>query len=278
MYLGEKEIGTTITTDPAGLAELKQFTRATWAAGGFGEIARRGLWRVGELIVQRVGIGKNERVLDVACGTGNAAIRAAQAGGQVVGLDLTPELFETCRRLAAEAGVSVEWVEGDAEAIPYEDNSFDVVLSTFGCMFAPRHRVTATELARVLRPGGRLGLCNWTPQGSQGHFFRALGAYLPPPPDFAQSPLLWGTQDHVSELFAGRGVQLEFERDTAIETEPFETGRDAVDFLASNFGPLMMLRGRLEAQGVWGEVREKLEALYDRHDPAEFLVVLGRKG
>ena len=268
----------TIATDPAGLAEMKQFTRATWAAGDFGEIARRGLWGVGERIVQRVGIGKNERVLDVACGTGNAAIRAAQAGGQVVGLDLTPELFEPGRRLAAQAGVSIDWVEGDAEAIPYEDNSFDVVHSTFGCMFAPRHRVTATELARVLRPGGRLGLCNWTPEGSQSHFFRALGAYLPPPPDFAQPPLLWGTEDHVRELFAGSGVQLEFERDTAIENEPFETGREAVDFVASNFGPLMMLRGRLEAQGVWGEVREKLEALYDRHEPAEYLVVLGRKG
>src|SRR5207244_5350761 len=134
------------TTELAGLAEFKQFTRATWAAGDFAEIARRGLWGVGERIVQRVGIGKNERVLDVACGTGNAAIRAAQAGGQVVGLDLTPELFETGRRLAAEASVSVEWVEGDAEAIPYPDNSFDVVLSTFGCMFAPRHQVAAAEL------------------------------------------------------------------------------------------------------------------------------------
>jgi hypothetical protein len=94
----------------------------------------------------------------------------------------------------------------------------------------------------------------------------------------AVAPQLWGREDHVGELFAGSGVQLEFERDTAIETEPFETGREAVDFVASNFGPLMMLRGRLEAQGVWDEVREKLEALYDRHDPAEYLVVLGRKG
>jgi SAM-dependent methyltransferase len=267
----------TIANDP-GLAQMKQLTRATWAAGNFGEVARRGLWGVGERIVQRVGVGKNERVLDVACGTGNAAIRAAQAGGHVVGLDLTPELFETGRRLAAEAGVSVDWVEGDAEAIPYDDNSFDVVLSTFGCMFAPRHRVAAAELARVLRPGGRLGLCNWTPEGSQGHFFRALGAYLPPLPDFAQPPLLWGTEDHVRELFAGCGVQLEFERDTAVESEPFATGREAIDFSASNFGPLMMLRGRLEAQGIWGEVREKLEALYDRHEPGEYLIVLGRKG
>src|SRR6187200_516584 len=130
-------------------------------------------------------------------------------------------------------------------------------------------RTTRRRQPRVL-------LCNWTPEGSQGHFFRALGAYLPPPPDFALPPLLWGTEDHVRELFAGSGVQLEFERDTVIETESFETGRMAVDFVASNFGPLMMLRGRLEAQGLWGEVREKLDALCARHEPAEYLVVLGR--
>jgi len=266
------------TTEWAGLAEFKQFTRATWAAGIFPEIARRGLWGVGERIVQRVGIGKHDRVLDVACCTGNAAIRAAQAGGEVVGLDLTPELFEAGRRLASQAGVSVEWVEGDAEAIPYEINSFDVVLSTFGCMFAPRHRVTAMERARVLRPGGRLGLCNWTPEGSQGEFFRALGAYMPPMPDFAQPALLWGTPDHVREVFAGTGMQLEFDRDTAVEDEPLDSGHDAIESTASNFGPLIMLRGRLEAQGVWGDVRQKLENLYDRRTPGEYLVVLGRKG
>ena len=265
------------TTELAGLAELKQFTRATWAAGNFPEIARRGLWEVGERIVQRVGIGKHERVLDVACGTGNAAIRAAQAGGDVVGLDLTPELFEAGRRLAAQAGVSLEWTEGDAEAIPFEDEHFDVVLSTFGCMFAPRHRVTAMEMARVLRPGGRLGLCNWTPEGSQGEFFRALGAYVPPPPTFAQPPLLWGTEDHVREVFAGTGLQLEFERNIAVETEPFESGREAIEFMVANFGPLIMLRGRLEAQGVWADIRQTLENLYDRRTPGEYLVVLGRK-
>ena len=265
------------TTELAGLAELKQFTRATWAAGNVPEIARRGLWEVGERIVQRVGIGRHERVLDVACGTGNVAIRAAQAGGEVVGLDLTPELFEAGRRLAAQAGVSVEWTEGDAEAIPFADEHFDVVLSTFGCMFAPRHRVTALEMARVLRPGGRLGLCNWTPEGSQGEFFRALAAYVALLPTFAQPPLLWGTEDHVRDVFAGTGLQLEFERDIAMETEPFESGREAIEFTAANFGPLIMLRGRLEAQGVWADVRQTLANLYDRRAPGEYLVVLGRK-
>ena len=255
---------------------MKQRTRATWAAGDFAAVARMTLWQVGERLVRRVGVGKGEDVLDVACGTGNAAIRAAQAGGHVIGLDLTPELFDAGRRLAEEAGVSVNWVEGDAEAIPFDDNSFDVVLSTFGCMFAPRHLLTATELARVLRPGGRLGLCNWTPEGTLGEFFRTLGGYLPPPPDFVEPPLLWGSEDHVREIFAGTGVQLEFARDS-VEPAPFESGAQAVDFMVANFGPLIMLRGMLESTGAWVGLREKLEQLYERREPGEFLVVQGRK-
>jgi SAM-dependent methyltransferase len=263
-------------TEPAGLAEFKQRTRATWAAGDFPEVAKRELWDVGARIVQRVGIGKGEKVLDVACGSGNVAIRAAQAGGQVVGVDLTPELFDAGRRMAREAGVSVDWVEGDAEALPFEDESFDVVLSTFGAMFAPRHEVAAAELARVLRPGGRLALCNWTPEGTQGDFFRTVGAHLPPGPSFAQPPLLWGLPDHVRSLFAGTGVQLEFDSDTA-EGAFFDSGDAALDFFSTNFGPLMMLRGLLESQGTWAGVRDELLEIYDRHEPAEYLIVLGRK-
>src|SRR5215212_6840043 len=154
------------------LAEMKQRTRAAWAAGDFPSIARRQIWDVGERIVQRVGVGRDEDVLDVACGTGNAALRAAQAGGRVVGSDLTPELFDAGRALAAEAGVEIEWVEADAEALPFEDERFDVVLSVFGCMFAPRHEVAAHEIARVLRRGGRFGICSWTPEGEMGAFFR----------------------------------------------------------------------------------------------------------
>lgn len=151
-----------------GLAEVKQRTRATWAAGDFPEVARRYLWAVGERLVRHVGIGLDEDVLDVACGTGNAALRAAQAGGRTTALDLTPELFDAGRVLAAEAGVEIDWVEGDAESLPFDDERFDVVLSTFGVMFAPRHQVTANELIRVLRPGGRFGLANWAPDSPQG--------------------------------------------------------------------------------------------------------------
>jgi ubiquinone/menaquinone biosynthesis C-methylase UbiE len=266
------------TTQLAGLAEHKQFTRSVWASGNFPEVARRGLWGVGEHLVQRVGIGRGERVLDVACGTGNAAIRAAQAGGRVVGLDLTPELFDAGRTLAAEAGVDVKWIEGDAEALPFDDEIFDVVLSTFGSMFAPRHEVTAHELARVLKPGGRLGLCNWTPEGAQGSLFRLMGTYAPPPPPFAEPPLLWGVEDHVRSVFDGTGVMLEFDRAVAEEVEPFADGYAAVDFMAENFGPVMKMRPMLAAQGRWDSLRDTLAELYDRHEPGEYLLVLGRKG
>src|SRR5687767_9588659 len=129
--------------------EAQQAARATWAAGDFNEIAKR-ILAVGDDLVQRVGVGSGDRVLDVACGTGNATIPAAVAGAVATGLDITPELLEDARRNAAEAGVEIEWIEGDAEALPFDDGSFDAVLSTFGCMFAPDHRRAASEIARVL--------------------------------------------------------------------------------------------------------------------------------
>ena len=267
---------TNTTTTPPGLAEMKQRTRATWAAGDFAAIARRALWPVGERLVQRIGIGRGEDVLDVACGTGNAAIRAAQAGGRVVGVDLTPELFDAGRREAADAGVELEWVEGDAEALPFPDASFDVVLSTFGAMFAPRHAVTAAELARVLRPGGRLGMCNWTPEGAQGRIFRAMGSFAPAPPPFAEPPLMWGTEQHVREVFTGTGMHVEFERDTVTD-EPFPTPEEAFEFGAENFGPAVMMRPMLEQQGRWDEFRETLLPFLAAHEPAEYLIVIGRK-
>ena len=262
-------------TEPAGLAEMKQATRRTWASGDYDAVARRSLWRVGQRIVQRVGIGAGEDVLDVACGTGNAAVRAAQAGGRVVGVDLAPELFEAGRRNAEAAGVTVDWREGDAEALPFDDASFDVVLSVFGCMFAPRHDVTARELVRVLRPGGRLAIASWTPDGSVGQMFRALGSYLPPAPPFAQPPVLWGTEAHVRELFAGSGLALEMDREDA-QGEPFADGAEAFDWSESRFGPMIALRHLLDPQR-YEQARAVLVDLYDPTVPDEYLLVVGRK-
>ena len=259
-----------------GLAEVKQRTRATWAAGDFPEVARRYLWAVGERLVRHVGIGLDEDVLDVACGTGNAALRAAQAGGRTTALDLTPELFDAGRVLAAEAGVEIDWVEGDAESLPFDDERFDVVLSTFGVMFAPRHQVTANELIRVLRPGGRFGLANWAPDSPQGDFFRMMGQYAPPPPPFMEPPLMWGNEEHVRDLFAGIDVTLEFSRES-VPLSPFDTAEEAFDFGAENFGPMVMLRPMVEQQGKWSELQARAIKIYESGGKADYLVVVGRK-
>jgi SAM-dependent methyltransferase len=265
------------------VADFKQSSRAMWASGNYDAVAEL-IWSAGRRLVERLDIRQGEDVLDVACGTGNAAIPAAQAGGRVVALDLTPELFEAGRERAHAVGVEVDWVEGDAEALPFGDESFDVVLSTFGCMFAPRHEVTAGELARILRPGGRIGVAAWTPEGSIGDFFRVIGAHMPPPPPFAALPLLWGDVEHVLSLFADSGLELEFERD-AVEFR-FDSVSGAVSYYETHFGPVIKAREHLEAEGRWEAARADMADMYARHElpddgsvvyAGEYLVVVGRK-
>jgi SAM-dependent methyltransferase len=258
------------------LDQMKQGVRASWAAGDYPAIAQRQLWPVGERVVGRVGIASGEDVLDVACGTGNAALRAAAAGARVTGVDLTPELLDAGRRLAADAGVEIDWIEGDAEALPLPDDSFDVVVSVFGCMFAPRHRVTAGELVRVLRHGGRVCVTAWTPEGAMGEFFRTLGGYMPPPPDFAEPPLRWGSEDHVRELFAGTGVELEFARET-IDVPRFDSLDEEIEFATSKFGPLILARRVLGPQGRWQALLDDLARLLANPAPAEYLVTVGHQ-
>ena len=189
---------------------MKAIQRAIWAAGDYDAIAEL-FWDVGQVVAEAAAIGPDMKVLDVATGTGNAAIRAAAAGAEVVGLDLTPELFAGARRREALAGVSVEWVEGDAEALPFQDASFDRVLSTFGVMFAPRHRVAAEELVRTCRPGGMIVLANWTPDGFAGQIIATVQSHLPPQPAIAQRPTLWGEEAHLRTLLGGQ-VLLALER------------------------------------------------------------------
>jgi len=261
----------------SALDQMKQGTRATWAAGDYHAIAERTLWPVGERIVRRVAVAAGDDVLDVACGSGNAALRAAQAGGRVVGVDLTPELFEAGRRLAAEAGVEIEWVEGDAEALPAADESFDAVVSVFGCMFAPRHRVAAAELARVLRPGGRLCVAAWTPEGEVGELFATLGGYMPAPPPIAEPPVLWGSEDHVRDLFADTGLELEFSRET-VQFPRFDTVEEEVEFSATKFGPMIMARRMLPPERWEALVADMRRLIATQTGAMEYLVTTGRKG
>jgi SAM-dependent methyltransferase len=267
------------------LEELKHGARSAWAVGDYDSMARtEGLYETGERLVARVRIDRTDDVLDVACGTGNATIPAARAGARVLGLDLTPEMLAVGRARAAAADVEIEWKEGDAEDLPFEDERFDVVLSTFGCMFAPRHEVVADEIARVLRPGGRIGLCCWTPDGSIGEFFRIVGNYVPAPPDFVDPPLLWGDEAHVREVFEGTGIDFEFDRTEVGLSNDSVAG--AVELYSTKLGPVAQARTLLETEGRWPRLRDELTTLFERYNaasdgrlvcPAQYLVVLGRK-
>ncbi|MFG1818516.1 class I SAM-dependent methyltransferase [Kribbella sp. NPDC049174] len=257
------------------LAQYKESVRTTWSAGDYDAMMRQeGLYDVGSRLVRTVGVRPGEDVLDVACGTGNATIPAAQAGARVTGLDLTPVMLARARERAG--GLEIEWVEGDAEEMPFSDEQFDVVLSTFGCMFAPRHEVVADEIARVLRPGGRLGVCTWTPAGVIGEFFRVVGGYFPPDASYVDPPLSWGEEDHVRELFEGTGIELSFGREVSVIRH--ESPSAAVDCYATKFGPVVLARQALDDR--WPALRDDLLKLFTSYDavlPAEYLVIQGRR-
>ena len=191
---------TAIPAERARAIKAKQ--QAMWASGDFAVIGTT-LQIVGELLSEAVDVRAIHRVLDVAAGNGNATLAAARRFASVTSTDYVPALLERGRRRAdAEGLTNVAFEFADAEALPYPDASFDVVLSTFGVMFAPNHQRVADELMRVCKPGGRIGLANWTPAGFLGQLLRLVGTYVPPAPGL-QSPLLWGTDSHVRELFPG---------------------------------------------------------------------------
>jgi SAM-dependent methyltransferase len=273
----------TLAGDEA-VVQTKVAHRSTWAAGDYGSVARHIDQIPPAHLLASVGISPAHRVLDVATGSGNVAIRAARAGAEVTGVDLVPKLLDTGWARAEEAGVEVAWAAGDAEALPFEDGSFDRVLSVFGVQFAPRHQVVAQELTRVCGPGGAIGLVNWTPDGLIGRMFGILSRYLPAPPRFASPPPLWGSEEHVRRLFADSGVALSFERGT----NPFQF--PSIDsymaFFEDNYGPMVKTREALIAESTWEDCRAELRELYEAsnvatdgslHLEAEYLVVIGRR-
>jgi SAM-dependent methyltransferase len=207
-----------------------------WALGDYAAVAAEIIPDLGPVLVEASGVRPGERVLDVAAGTGNASIPAALAGASVVASDLTPELLETGRKLADERGVEIDWRQGDAEALPFDDASFDRVLSVVGVMFAPHHQAAADELLRVCRPGGNIGLISWTPEGFIGQMFAAMKPYAPPPPPGAQPPPLWGSEDHVRSLLGDRVTDVVAVKQT-VEVSLFGTPEDFRDYFKANYGP-----------------------------------------
>jgi SAM-dependent methyltransferase len=242
----------------ASVEQFKERARTTWAAGNFDEIAKTNL-RVHEKVAETADIAPGTTVLDVACGSGRATIPAALAGGRCTGLDLVPDLLDHARRHAAEAGVDIEWFEGDAESLPFEDASFERVISTFGVMFAPRHAVAAAELARVCSPGGLVVLASWTPEGMIGGMFKLVASHMPPPPSYASPPPLWGNEEHVRGLLEPHGFEVETERAMAIFSGDSVEG--VVANMETNFGPWKMAQAALGDD--WPALRSQLYDLYE---------------
>jgi SAM-dependent methyltransferase len=210
-----------------------------WGTGDYEAVAEK-VTSIGDVLVPHAAIEPGMKVLDVACGTGNATIPAARLGARVTGLDFSPGLIEIARARGARAGVEVEWLEGDAQALPFDDDSFDRVVSAIGHMFAPDHRRTADEMRRVCRPDGRIAIACWTPVGAIGEMFQRLGAISPPPPEGSQPSVLWGTEEHVRELL---GDSVQFERHNVVFDEP--SPESYVDFMLTSFPPLIAMRAEL---------------------------------
>ena len=243
--------------------ELKGRHRAMWASGDYPAMVQTFLTPLGPRLVEACGVGPGVRVLDVAAGTGNAALPAAAAGADVTASDLTPRLLEAGRERAAAEGLSLRWEEADAEDLPFEDASFDVVMSCIGVMFAPHHRAAADQLVRVCRPGGTVGLLSWTPEGMIGDLFRTMGPFAAPPPPGAQPPPLWGSEDHLAELFGDR-VDFRVQRREHLEITAFREPHDYAEHFKACYGPTIAARANAERNGRASELDAALDAFCDR--------------
>jgi ubiquinone/menaquinone biosynthesis C-methylase UbiE len=262
--------------------EKQAMNRAVWSAGKWDRVADY-VAETGPKLLDSVGIEEGMKVLDIGTGSGGSvAIPAAKRGADVVGSDISDVHFDAARTRAKAAGVQVEWVEADALDLPFDDGSFDRVLSTFGHMFAPDHALAASEMARVVKPDGVIGFCAWTPEGSTGQMFRLSASHMPPPPEGFQPPPLWGNEDHVRSLMEPLGFELTFERKmNEFREESIELYQEVFQ---SNFGPMVKAQ---EALGdKWADLKADLDAFFDQQNEAddgsvliygEYLEVVGRK-
>jgi SAM-dependent methyltransferase len=233
-------------SDAVDLEAVKQAQQKTWSEGDFAMVAGL-VMKVAEDLVEALEILPGERVLDVACGSGNGALAAARRSwGGVVAADFVPALLERGRERAAAERLEIEFVEADAEALPFADGEFDVVISVFGAMFAPDHRRAAAELLRVCKPGGRIGMANWVPDSGVGQMFMAVAKHAPPPPG-VQPPLLWGTEDHLREYFGDGISDLRIERKSS--RQGFRSADHWMDFFRTYFGPTMVAFERVGPEG-----------------------------
>ncbi|MET0931523.1 MAG: class I SAM-dependent methyltransferase [Aeromicrobium sp.] len=215
---------------------LKEKHKALWSLGNYPAVAEQVIPVTGPRLVAALQIDRGQRVLDVGAGSGNAAIPAARMGADVVASDLAPALLDAGRSHAIEQGVALEWREADAEALPFGDGEFDVVMSCVGVMFAPHHQASADELVRVCRPGGSIGLLSWTPEGFIGQMFATMKPYAPPPPPGAQPPPLWGDEEHVRRLLGDRVTDVVAVKEI-LTVDRFSSAEDMREFFKATYGP-----------------------------------------
>lgn len=247
-----------MSTSGPSMQQIKDSMRAGWMAGDFGVVART-ISRAAEDFVERLPLAPGDRVLDLACGTGNTAIPLARRGAVVTGADIATNLLEQARERAASEGLAITFDEGDAEQLPYPDGSFDAVVSMFGAMFAPRPEVVVSELARVLKPGGLLAMGNWHPAGFAGQMFKVTSRHAPPPPG-VPPPVLWGDEATVRARLAADFADVRTELvpvDFDLPTNP----AGAVAFFRQYFGPTKVAFGRLDDSGQ-AALASDLEALW----------------
>jgi len=250
-------------TDSPEFVALKQRMKSTWMAGDFGQIARIAE-RSAEEFVSRLALQPGMRVLDVACGTGNQSIPAARSGADVIGIDIAPNLLEQARERAQNENLKITFVEGDAEQLPYDAAQFDVVLTMFGAMFAPRPERVASEFLRVCRPGGLIAMGNWTPGGFVGRSFALTSRHVPPPQGVAP-PVLWGDESVVAERFGDR-VQLQMARRMMHFDFPYGPAK-VVELFRTYFGPTKMAFERLDENGRKA-MQDDLIRLWEEHNEA----------
>jgi ubiquinone/menaquinone biosynthesis C-methylase UbiE len=247
----------------AGLQQLKDRMRSTWMAGDFGRIANY-TTKIAEQFVDRLSMQPEMNVLDVACGTGNTALPAARKGAHVTGVDIAPNLLEQARARASAEGLTAKFDEGDAENLPYPEAQYDLVMTMFGAMFAPRPEQVAAELGRVCRPGGRIAMANWTPDGLSGRMF-ALTARHIPPPEGIPAPVLWGDEGVVRKRLTAIASRIDTARRTIEMEFPFPP-REVVQLFRDYFGPTQVAFSRLnptqqqayaaDLENMWSERNE----------------------
>jgi SAM-dependent methyltransferase len=262
---------------------IKQRQQATWASGDFAVIGVT-LQIVGEALAEAADVRAGEQVIDIAAGNGNATLAAAHRFARVTSTDYVPALLEKGRARVAAEGLAVEFREADAEALPFADASFDVALSTFGIMFTPNHAQSASEMMRVLRPGGRAGMANWTPEGFIGQLFKTIGKHVPPPAG-VKSPGLWGTEGHLQQLFGERAARIGAQR--KIFNFRYESAAHWLQIFRDFYGPVHKAFGALDDAGKQA-LEGDLLALLERSNtagaaslvvPAEYLeVVITKRG